>query len=73
MSAFTGTWHLVRLILRRDRFRLPIWIVALTALTGLSANAVIDFYGTPQEMAAYGATVRTSVHDANVNWPRIQP
>ena len=47
MTAFTGTWQLVRLILRRDRIRLPIWIVALTAVTGLSASAVISVYGTP--------------------------
>jgi ABC-2 type transport system permease protein len=33
-GAFTGTRHLVRLILRRDRVRLPIWIIALTAVTG---------------------------------------
>jgi ABC-2 type transport system permease protein len=67
MSAFTGTPHLVRLILRRDRFRLPIWIVSLTALTGLSASAVIDFYGTPEEIAAYAATVGDSATQRLMN------
>jgi ABC-2 type transport system permease protein len=60
MGAFTGTRHLVRLILRRDRIRLPIWIIALTAVTGSSAGAVINVYATPREIAAYGATMRDS-------------
>ena len=34
-TAFIGTRHLIRLILRRDRIRLPIWIVSLTAVTCL--------------------------------------
>lgn len=59
-TAFTGTGYLVRLILRRDRLRLPIWIVSLTALTGLSAGAVIDLYNTPQQIAAYRSTVGES-------------
>ncbi len=67
MSAFTGTRHLVRLILRRDRLRLPIWIIALTAVTGSSASAVISVYGTPQEIAAYAGTVGDSAASRMMN------
>ena len=67
MTAFTGTRHLVRLILRRDRIRLPIWILALTAVTGSSASAVISVYGTPQEIASYAATVGDSAASRMMN------
>ncbi|HEU5455041.1 MAG TPA: hypothetical protein VFU85_05090 [Nocardioides sp.] len=66
-SAFIGTGHLTRLILRRDRLRLPIWIVSLTAVTGLSASAVIDVYGTPEQIAAYAATVGDSATSDMMN------
>lgn len=55
-----GTWPLVRLLLRRDRIRLPVWLVAITAVTGASANAVVGFYDTPQKRAGYAATVQDS-------------
>ncbi len=53
MSAFTGTWELTRLILRRDRVRLPIWIVALGALVGSTALLVPGLYATPEAVAGY--------------------
>lgn len=56
MSSFTGTRHLVRLVLRRDRIRLPVWIVSITALMGVSAAAVIELYDSPEKMAGYAAT-----------------
>jgi ABC-2 type transport system permease protein len=38
MGSFTGTWTLVRFILRRDRIRIPIWIVAfLITMVGVAA------------------------------------
>lgn len=57
---FTGTHHLVRLILRRDRIRLPLWIGGFTALTAASGAAVQDLYQTPEQIAGYGATVDSS-------------
>ncbi|WP_372728140.1 ABC transporter permease [Nocardioides sp.] len=53
MSSFTGTWQLTRLILRRDRIRLPIWIVSLGALTGATALLVPGLYTTPEAVAGY--------------------
>lgn len=60
MTRFTGTLTLVRLILRRDRVRLPVWVLALVGLTGYSAAAVQGLYDTPQAMATYAATIGSS-------------
>jgi ABC-2 type transport system permease protein len=59
-SSLTGTRHLVRLALRRDRIRLPVWILGLPAMSGASAVAVQDLYNTPEKVAGYGATVTGS-------------
>ena len=67
MNLPTGTHHLVRLILRRDRIRLPIWIVALTAVTGASVGAVRGLYETPEDIAAYGALVNDSAATRMMN------
>jgi ABC-2 type transport system permease protein len=56
-APFTGTHHLLRLAVRRDRVRLSLWAAAITALTGASAAAVADFYDTPAKIAGYRATV----------------
>ena len=53
MSSFTGTAQLTRLILRRDRVRLPVWIVSLSALIGATALAVPGLYQTPAAIAGY--------------------
>ncbi|MFX0537692.1 ABC transporter permease [Ornithinimicrobium sp. Y1847] len=57
---FTGTGHLIRLILRRDRIRLPLWIFGITATVGFSAGAVQDFYKTPEQIASYAQTIESS-------------
>lgn len=40
MNALTGTGQLVRLILRRDRVRLPLWVLAVLGIVAASASAV---------------------------------
>ena len=59
-GSFAGTGQLLRLAARRDRVRLPIWLVGLTAVVGASANAVAGFYDTPVKQAGYAATVEDS-------------
>ncbi|QCX26439.1 ABC transporter permease [Nocardioides jishulii] len=59
-GAVAGTRPLVRLVLRRDRLRLPLWLGGITAVTWASANAVVGFYGTPEKQAGYAATVEDS-------------
>ena len=53
-----GTGRLVRLIVRRDRIRLTLWIGGLVSFMAVSAAEVHGLYDTPQAIAAYGATVR---------------
>ncbi|MGH2444670.1 MAG: ABC transporter permease [Candidatus Limnocylindria bacterium] len=56
----TGTGSLIRLILRRDRIRVPIWIFAIVAIVFASASAVADLYSTPEQIASYATTLGTS-------------
>src|SRR5688572_4484933 len=56
----TGTRHLIRLILRRDRIQLPLWIVGLGGMVAWSALAVPTVYDTPAKVAGYAATVGAS-------------
>ncbi|MEU5779851.1 ABC transporter permease [Micromonospora lupini] len=53
MTAFTGTRHLVRLILRRDRVVLPIWVLLLAVLPAGYASTYAELYPTAAERAAY--------------------
>ena len=59
MNDFTGTGQLVRLILRRDRVALPLWIFGNVAITAVSAAAVQGTYDDPEAIAGY-ATVADS-------------
>jgi len=45
MSAFTGTGTLIRLAARRDRIKLPLWIMGISAMFGVSVMSTIDLYG----------------------------
>ena len=52
----TGTWQLVRLILRRDRIIMPVWVLFI-ALVPVSYIATIDgLFPTAVEKAQYAAT-----------------
>ena len=56
-SALTGTGRLVRLVVRRDRVRLSVWVGALVLLMAYSAVQVHDLYRTSEALAGYAATV----------------
>ncbi len=56
MTSFRGTHHLIRLILRRDRFRLAYWILGITALVGATAGTVVGLYDTAEKRAGYALT-----------------
>ena len=53
MKAFAGTWSLVRLILRRDRVVLPLWVLTLALLPVAIANTMHDLYPTAAERQSY--------------------
>lgn len=59
-SPVVGTHHLVRLVLRRDRIRLPLWVLGITALVAVSAQSVLALYDTDEKRAGYAATVEAS-------------
>ena len=71
MTRFVGTLTLVRLILRRDRRRLPVWWLAQVGLVGVSAVSVQGLYDTPQARAAYAATVGTSGASISMSGPPV--
>lgn len=60
MSAFTGSRHLVRLAVRRDRLRLGLWTLGLVGVSAASASAVQSAYDTPEKVATYGPTAGES-------------
>ncbi|MEE3919256.1 hypothetical protein V2I01_15565 [Micromonospora sp. BRA006-A] len=53
MSTLTGTRHLVRLILRRDRLLLPLWVLVLAVLPITYAASFFELFPTAAERAAY--------------------
>ena len=57
MNALTGTGALIRLALRRDRVRLPIWVLAVLGLLMSSVASLSSLYGTAAEREAYTAAV----------------
>jgi ABC-2 type transport system permease protein len=59
----TGTWSLVRFILRRDRVRLPVWVVGITLLVLSTASSVEGLYPTQADLdeAARTATDNAAV------------
>jgi ABC-2 type transport system permease protein len=54
----TGTWALVRLILRRDRVRLPVWIVGIVVLVLSSAASIPPLYPTQADLDLAATTAR---------------
>ena len=59
-GSFAGTKHLLRLVLRRDRVRLPLWLLGLGGMITSSALAVPSVYDTPAKVAGYASAVGTS-------------
>ena len=60
-GALTGTATLLRLVLRRDRVRLPAWLVGVVGFLTVSAISVPDLYPTPAERQARGDFVQSPV------------
>ncbi|HEY2948647.1 MAG TPA: ABC transporter permease [Micromonosporaceae bacterium] len=55
MNAFVGTGALVRLILRRDRVLMPVWILFLSLTPVLLASSIKLAYPTAAGLAQYAA------------------
>ncbi len=52
----TGGWHLIRLILRRDRVLLPLWVLILAALPAVYAASFAELTPTEEARALYAET-----------------
>lgn len=62
MGAFTGTGTLLRLAVRRDRIKLPLWIFGIAGMFTASVASTLDLYGN--ELAArisYAVTIAPSI------------
>ncbi len=60
MRIFLGTTDLVRLVLRRDRIRLPVWMAALVGITYVTAGAVDGVYDTQAKIDSYADNIGSS-------------
>lgn len=69
LSKLAGTRTLIGLIVRRDRARLPVWIVGIAAFAAMSAVSVGETYATMQERLSYAALGTTSVVARAFNGP----
>ena len=60
MSTLAGTPTLARLALRRDRVRLPVWVLAMTLLTYSSGSAMATTFPTQASIDSYASSLATS-------------
>lgn len=58
MNSVTGMGVAVRLILRRDRIMLPVWVIALTGFVAATASTFATSYPTPEARAEFAASIR---------------
>ena len=59
-STLTGTATLVRLILRRDRVRLPVWVIGITMLVLMTASSIRDLYPTQADLDTAAETAEAN-------------
>jgi ABC-2 type transport system permease protein len=55
MTGLAGTGGLIRLILRRDRIVLPLWIVLITAISASYVQQYGDLFPTPESRIEYAS------------------
>jgi ABC-2 type transport system permease protein len=60
------TGRMVWFILRRDRLRIPVWLLALSFLTIITASAFTNLYKSAQERQAIAETMRNPAMTAMV-------
>ena len=70
-DALAGTPSLIRLVLRRDRLRLLIWIGGILTVVWFSAAAVSATYDTAEKRAGYAATVTSSPASVLITGPPV--
>ena len=63
---FTKTGALSRFILRRDRLRIPVWLISIAALTFVVAEAFTDLYASEEAKLGMAETMRNPAMAAMV-------
>ncbi|GAA2984570.1 ABC transporter permease [Streptosporangium longisporum] len=53
----TGTWSLVRLILRRDRFLLPPWVMVIAVLPVVQTSGIAELYTDEAALRRFAASM----------------
>ena len=51
---FSGTWALTRFILRRDRIRIPAWLLGVVGLTVLCVPLLANMFDSPEDLFVIG-------------------
>lgn len=70
MNSITGTWRLIRLALRRDRIKLPAWILVIVLMVAGSIPSVLNFYASnAQDRMEYALTNASSLIGRLFNGP----
>jgi ABC-2 type transport system permease protein len=59
-SMLSGTTQLARLILRRDRVRLPVWVLGITLLVLVTASSIKGLYPTQADLDTAAATAEAN-------------
>lgn len=67
MSPFVGTGTLLRLYLRRDRIRVPVWIGSLAGLMLVSVASVTDLYDTQESLEQFARIAEGNAAVAAIN------
>ncbi|SIM77133.1 ABC transporter permease [Micromonospora cremea] len=73
MTAFTGTRRLARLVLRRDRIRLAIWVLGTPLLGYALAGSVAGIYPDEAARQGYATTSASSLVARAFNGPIAGP
>ncbi len=61
MNSFSGTWRLIRLVLRVDRIKLPLWLLLTVGIIAVSIPQLTHAYGSGAQRQAYVAATAPSV------------
>ena len=69
MKTLTGMGSLVRFILRRDRIRIPVWLIGLLAFVFISASGVQGVYSNRAELANAARIVENNPAFIAMNGP----
>ncbi len=73
MSTLTGTGALARLILRRDRLRLAMWIGVLALATVATAATLAKLFPTPESRALFAAGITSNPAAVALIGPMFDP